>query len=41
MVIAGALIWWKGWLWIDPVISLLIVAVIFIGTWNLLKETFA
>jgi hypothetical protein len=39
MVIAGALIWWKGWLWIDPVISLLIVAVIFIGTWNLLKDS--
>ncbi|PJE54462.1 cation diffusion facilitator family transporter [Marinomonas sp. BSi20584] len=39
VVIAGALIWWKGWLWIDPVISLLIVAVIFIGTWNLLKDS--
>lgn len=39
VVIAGALIWWKGWLWVDPVISLLIVAVIFIGTWNLLKDS--
>ncbi len=25
--------------WIDPLMSLIIVAVIFIGTWNLLKET--
>ncbi|SBS35243.1 Cadmium, cobalt and zinc/H(+)-K(+) antiporter [Marinomonas spartinae] len=39
VVIAGALIWWKGWLWVDPVISLLIVAVIFIGTWGLLKDS--
>ena len=28
-----------GWLWLDPVLSLLIVIVILIGTWNLLKES--
>lgn len=39
VVVAGVLIMLKGWLWIDPVISLVIVAVIFIGTWSLLKES--
>jgi cobalt-zinc-cadmium efflux system protein len=27
-----------GWLWLDPVTSLLIVAVIFVGTWGLLRD---
>ncbi len=39
VVIAGLCIVIKGWLWIDPVISLLIVVVIFIGTWSLLKNS--
>ncbi len=28
-----------GWNWIDPVVSLIIAAVIFIGTWSLLRES--
>ena len=28
-----------GWLWIDPVVSLGISAVILIGTWNLFSES--
>jgi cobalt-zinc-cadmium efflux system protein len=39
VVIAGIFVLVKGWLWIDPVVSLVIVAVIFIGTWGLLRES--
>lgn len=39
VVIAGALIWWTGAGWIDPVMSLVVVAVILLGTWSLLRES--
>jgi cobalt-zinc-cadmium efflux system protein len=39
VVVAGILITATGWLSIDPVISLLIVAVILVGTWSLLRES--
>jgi cobalt-zinc-cadmium efflux system protein len=39
VVLAGALLMWKGWNWIDPVISLVIAAVIVAGTWNLFRES--
>ncbi len=39
VVVAGILIMLKGWLWIDPVISLVIVAVILVGTWGLLRDS--
>ncbi len=39
VVVAGALIWWRGWVWMDPVISLLIAAVIFWSTWGLLRDS--
>lgn len=39
VVIAGVAILLTGWVWIDPVVSLAIVAVIFIGTWGLLKDS--
>lgn len=39
VVIAGIFITFYGALWIDPVISLFIVTVIFIGTWGLLRES--
>jgi len=39
VVVAGILIMLKGWPLIDPVVSLIIVAVIFIGTWALLRES--
>jgi cobalt-zinc-cadmium efflux system protein len=38
VVVAGALILVTGWSWLDPLVSLLISAVIVLGTWNLLKE---
>src|SRR6056297_2587876 len=39
VVISGVLIMWTGKAWIDPVMSLLIVSVILIGTWGLLRES--
>jgi len=39
VVIAGALILFYGLNWIDPVISLVIAAVIFISTWGLLRDS--
>jgi cobalt-zinc-cadmium efflux system protein len=40
VVIAGLLIILTGWLWLDPAISLVIVIVITIGTWDLLRDSF-
>lgn len=39
VVIAGLAILWTGWNWIDPVVSLVIVAVIVWGTWGLLRDS--
>ena len=39
-VIAGAGMWWLGWVWLDPVTSLLIGAVVAVGAFGLLRESF-
>lgn len=39
VVVAGALTLWMGWVWLDPVASLLIAAVILVGTTNLFKQS--
>jgi cobalt-zinc-cadmium efflux system protein len=39
VVVAGGLALWFGWAWLDPVVSLLIAAVIVVGTWNLFKQS--
>ena len=39
VVVAGGLALWLGWTWLDPVVSLLIAAVIVVGTWNLFKQS--
>ena len=39
VVIAGFMILWTGWSWLDPLVSLVIAIVIFLGTWRLLKES--
>jgi cobalt-zinc-cadmium efflux system protein len=39
VVVAGALTLWMGWNWLDPVVSLLIAAVILWGTWGLFKQS--
>lgn len=38
VVLAGIAIVTTGWLWFDPAISLIIVVVVVIGTWQLLKD---
>jgi len=39
VVVAGLLIWLTGVAWIDPLTSLVIVAIIAVGTWGLLKDS--
>lgn len=39
VVIAGVAILFTGWLWLDPVLSLIIVAIVLIGTWHLLRDS--
>jgi len=39
VVVAGIIIMLTGWLLMDPLISLLIVAVILVGTWSLLRDS--
>ncbi|MDO9566714.1 MAG: cation diffusion facilitator family transporter [Candidatus Desulfaltia sp.] len=39
VVVAGIIIMVTGWLFIDPLISLLIVAVILFSTWSLLRDS--
>lgn len=39
VVLAGGLYLWQGWQWIDPVVSLVIAAVIVIGTWSLFRQS--
>jgi cobalt-zinc-cadmium efflux system protein len=39
VVVAGLVILWTGATWIDPLVSLIVVAIILIGTWGLLSES--
>jgi cobalt-zinc-cadmium efflux system protein len=39
VVISGIIMMYTGWYWLDPVISLVIVVVIVVGTWGLLRES--
>lgn len=39
VVIAAVAIWWTGWTWIDPVVSLILVALIMAGSWGLLRDS--
>ena len=40
VVLAGVIIAFTRWLWLDPVVSLALVAVIVAGTWGLLRDSF-
>lgn len=40
VIVAALLIPITGWLWLDPAVSLVIAAVIFGGTWALLRDSF-
>lgn len=39
LVVGGILIHFTGWVWIDPVLSLIVALVIIWGTWSLMKDT--
>jgi cobalt-zinc-cadmium efflux system protein len=39
VMVAGALTLWKGWNWLDPVVSLVIVVVIIASTWSLFRQS--
>lgn len=39
VLLAGALYQWKGWYWIDPVISLVIAVIIVVTTWSLFRKS--
>ena len=39
VVVAGGLALWFGWTWLDPVVSLIIAAVIVVGTWSLFRQS--
>lgn len=39
VVLAGILIMYGGWLWVDPLISLFIAVVILLATWGLFRES--
>ena len=39
VVAAGALYVWAGWLWLDPMTSIVIALVIIVGTWNLFRQS--
>jgi cobalt-zinc-cadmium efflux system protein len=40
VVVAGVLILASGWLWLDPLVSLMIAVIILFGTWGLLRDAF-
>lgn len=39
VVLAGSAILVTGWLWLDPLISLVVIAVVVVGTWQLLQAS--
>lgn len=39
VVVAGALTLWKGWDWLDPLVSLAVAAVVVVGTWSLFRRS--
>jgi cobalt-zinc-cadmium efflux system protein len=39
VVVAGALYLWTGWLWLDPVMSLVIALLVVFGTWSLFSQS--
>ncbi|MEI9895320.1 MAG: cation diffusion facilitator family transporter [Chthoniobacter sp.] len=39
VVVAGVVISFTGWFWLDPLVSLVLAAVIVRGTWDLLRES--
>ncbi len=40
VVLSAALLYWTNWLWVDPIIGLLIAVLIIKGTWSLFADSF-
>ena len=40
VAVAGGVVLLTGWLWLDPVVTLLLAAVIVVGAWGLLRDSF-
>lgn len=40
VVISASILYWTHWLWIDPLVGLLIALIILRGTWSLFKDSF-
>lgn len=40
VVVAGVLMQWTGWVWLDPAISFLVLGIILWSTWGLLRDSF-
>jgi cobalt-zinc-cadmium efflux system protein len=38
VVIAGLIVWQTGWVWVDPITSIVVSLVILRGTWRLVRE---
>ena len=38
-IVAGILMWWKGWLWADPLTSVLVGVLILYSSWRLVKDS--
>jgi len=39
VVVAGALYLWTGWLWLDPLMSIVIALLVVFGTWSLFSQS--
>lgn len=40
VVVSAAILYWTNWLWIDPIVGLLIAILILKGTWTLFADSF-
>ncbi|WP_133128277.1 cation diffusion facilitator family transporter [Legionella nagasakiensis] len=40
VVLSAALLYWTGWVWLDPLVGLLIAVIIIKGTWSLFSDSF-
>lgn len=39
VVVSATVIFYTGWMWLDPLVGLLIVCIILLGTWGLLRDS--
>ncbi len=39
VIVAAGLIWWTGWIWLDPLMSVIIGILIVVSSWRVLKSS--